>query len=292
MKIAYLGLPLGALLLEHDGHELVFVGLSRTDTPGFSRARAHFGDRLIIKPDARDPALADRAVAASATLLVSWFWTTLIPMSLVRVFPEGGIGSHPSLLPRHRGPDPYFWAIESGDIETGVSVHRIAADYDTGAVLEQRRLTIDPTWNAWKLARALDRPSLAALRSVVKRMSAGERVTEIEQDDREATLAPQPDDEMAALRFDAPTDAVLRRVRALAPAPGAFFELGDHEVVVTNARAAVSYPRVLLPGEAAVVDDTVVVRTADGAIEIVDVEVDGEPMNRFSLASVVRTLRA
>ncbi|MFO0660286.1 MAG: formyltransferase family protein [Polyangiaceae bacterium] len=291
MKIGFLGLPLAALLLEHDGHDLVFVGLSRTDTVGLHRAQSHFGDRLLIKPDASASTLIDRAREAGAELLVSWFWTSLIPLPLVNAFPRGGIGSHPSLLPRHRGPDPYFWAIERGDAVTGVSVHRIAAEYDTGAVLEQRTIEINPSWNAWELARALDRPSLAALRSVVRRLASGEEIREVEQDESLATQAPQPDESLIALHFDAPTDAVLRRVRALAPAPGAYFQLGESDAVVIEAAKAERFPKALLPGEAAVVDGDVVVRTADGAISLIEVELDGEPIDQAELASVVRSLR-
>src|SRR6185436_17968339 len=114
---------------------------------------------------------AARVRALQPDLLVSWFWTTRLPMALIEAARFGGIGAHPSLLPRHRGPDPTYWAIASGDVETGVTVHRIAEDYDTGAILAQERLAIDPHWNAWNLARALDRPSLRLLRATAARFA-------------------------------------------------------------------------------------------------------------------------
>src|SRR3954468_19887327 len=100
-------------------------------------------------------------------------------MSVIEAAPRGGIGVHPSLLPRHRGPDPTYWAIASGDEVTGVTVHRIEADYDTGAILAQEPLRIDPAWNAWNLARALDRPSLRLLRATVARFARGEAVPDL-----------------------------------------------------------------------------------------------------------------
>ena len=99
-----------------------------------------------------------RVRAAAPDLLVSWFWTKRIPARLLSVAPA--VGVHPSLLPRHRGPDPYFWAIDAGDETTGVTAHRLDATYDTGPILAQRTLEIRPSWDAWRLARALDRPSL------------------------------------------------------------------------------------------------------------------------------------
>ena len=113
------------------------------------------------------PRSSTRVRALEPDLLVSWFWTTRLPMSLVGAARFGGIGVHPSLLPRHRGPDPTSWAIAAATPRPGVTVHRLEEDYDTGAILAQARLTIDPTWNAWNLARALDRPSLRLLRETV-----------------------------------------------------------------------------------------------------------------------------
>jgi methionyl-tRNA formyltransferase len=56
-----------------------------------------------------------RIAAAEPELLVSWFWTKRVPARVRALAPLGAIGVHPSLLPRHRGPDPFFWAIDQGD---------------------------------------------------------------------------------------------------------------------------------------------------------------------------------
>src|SRR5262245_51013634 len=105
MRIAFFGLPLAALLLAADGHDIALCALSRSDAVGVRRASRLFGDRLLLRPKADDPALLRRVSALEPDLLVSWFWTTRLPMALVGAARLGGIGAHPSLLPRHRGPD-------------------------------------------------------------------------------------------------------------------------------------------------------------------------------------------
>lgn len=278
LRLVFFGLPLAALLLARDGHEVALVALSRTDAPGLRRARGLFGpDRLLIKPKVTDPALLSRVRALAPDLLVSWFWTTRLPMPLVRAARLGGIGAHPSLLPRHRGPDPTYWALASGDAETGVTVHRIEEDYDTGEILAQERLAIDPGWNAWNLARALDRPSLRLLRATVARFARGEPIEGEAQDPARATAAPFPDDEAAALRWSSSTERVLRHIRALAPAPGAWTEIEGAVVIVTRAAPAPTFPRALEPGEGAVVEGHAVVRTLDGAVLLLEGEIDGVP---------------
>jgi methionyl-tRNA formyltransferase len=225
--------------------------------------------------------------ALSPDLLVSWFWTKRLQAATVSAARLGGFGVHPSLLPRHRGPDPYFAALDHGDRETGVTAHRIADEYDTGALLGARRVAIDPAWNAWQLARALDRPSLALLREIAARFAAGEAIAEIPQDESLATLAPTPPEESGALRWSWDTARVLRRIRALAPAPGAFTEIGGAMVTVHRARAVSQYPRALDPGEAAVVDGHAVVRTADGAVALLKGEIDDAPADAEALATLV-----
>jgi methionyl-tRNA formyltransferase len=287
LRIAFFGLPLAALLLARDGHDVALAALSRTDSVGLRRATRLFGpDRLLIKPRASDPALLDRVRALAPDLLVSWFWTTRLPVALVRAARLGGIGAHPSLLPRHRGPDPTYWALSSGDVETGVTVHRIEKDYDTGDMLAQERLTIDPSWNAWSLARALDRPSLRVLRATVARFSRGEEIPGLPQDPALATQAPFPDDEDAAIRWTWPTSRVLAHVRALSPAPGAWTEIEGAVVTITRAARAKSFPSALEPGEGAVENGLPMVRTMDGAVLLLEGEIDGAPATTEDLAAI------
>ena len=289
MRVVFLGLPMAACLLHADGHDVVLAGLSRPDAPGRFRLRRLLGAERVLDRPKLDRALIARAREARPDLVVSWFWTNKIPGDLVACAPLGGFGVHPSLLPRHRGPDPTSWAILSGDEVTGVTAHRIAPEYDTGAILMQRALAIDPSWNAWQLAKALDRPSLALLREVCARFARGEPPPDVAQDEARATLAPflEPDDERAALRFADSTEHVLRVIRALAPSPGAATEIGGHEVTLLRAKGRAAPPVLEEPGEAAVLGGHVVIRTRDGAIELLMVERDGRVFEGAAIASLL-----
>jgi methionyl-tRNA formyltransferase len=287
LRIVFFGLPLAAVLLAGDGHDVALASFSFAGAPGQRRARRLLGDdRVLVKPRATDPALLGRVRALAPDLLVSWFWTTRLPMALVRAARLGGIGAHPSLLPRHRGPDPTYWAIASGDQVTGVTVHRIEEEYDTGEILAQEPLRIDPAWNAWALGRALDRPSLRLLRATVARFARGERVEGTPQDPALATQAPFPDDVACAVLWTWPSDRVLRHIRALAPAPGAWTEVEGEMVSILRAAPAAKYPGALRPGEGWVEGGRVLVRTLDGAIELLEAEIGGEPAGPGALAAL------
>lgn len=293
MRIAFFGLPLAALCLVADGHELAFAALSRKGLPGTRRLRRALGERMLVVPRV-DRAFASRV--RGCDLVVSWFWTKKLPVEVVRAAPLGGFGVHPSLLPRWRGPDPYFWAIDAGDAVTGVTAHRLDAEYDTGAMLGARELVIDPAWDSWQLARALDRPSLALLRDVTSAFARGAAPAEQVQDESRVTLAPAPDDELLEIDWQRPASAVARRVRAAAPHPGAWTFIGDEAVVVTRTEET-KRPRALAPGEAAVIGGRAVVACAEGALALlagrrVDDEDREHPLDSAGLVDLVRSAQA
>lgn len=55
---------------------------------------------------------------------------------------RGAINVHPSLLPRYRGLSPQHQAILHGDDESGVTVHFIDADVDTGEIIVQKKFPV------------------------------------------------------------------------------------------------------------------------------------------------------
>ena len=285
MRLAVFGLPLAGLLLAADGHEIVLAAVSPVAAPGRRRlrrtARAFF-DTRELSPRALEAAVQSELATRAPELIVSWFWTRRIPERWLRDAPLGGLNAHPSLLPRHRGPDPFFWAIDSGDVVTGVTVHEMESTYDTGRVLAQESVAIGER-NAWQLARALDRPSLRVLRRVVSDLARGVPVPRRAQEPAKATWAPVPSADSLRCDWFASTERVLRRIRALAPRPGLAVEIRGRKLFVIEARRTSNYPLVLHPGEAAVQagpDCRVVIRSGDSAVAIERAVVECAP-NRW-----------
>jgi methionyl-tRNA formyltransferase len=291
VKLAFFGLPLAAILLAADGHDIVYAGV--LPERGLRRLRKLVGaSRVRVTPDLECTDAWKALEQAAPELIVSWFWPRRIPDRVLAT--ATAIGVHPSLLPRHRGPDPYFWAIDAGDPTTGVTAHLLERDYDTGPILGQRTLVIDPEWNSWQLARALDRPSLSLLRETVRAYSAGTPPRALRQRETLATPAPQPNEAELALKWAWPAARVARRIQAAAPWPGAWTEIGDRFVVIVRARVTRDCPRALAPGEAAVrTDGVAVVRAGQDAVELLEgrAEDDETPLDATELARLVADAR-
>jgi methionyl-tRNA formyltransferase len=231
---------------------------------------------VLNRPDLADEGVLRTLASCQPEVLLSWFWPKRIPPAVLALPARGAFGVHPSLLPRWRGPDPYFWAIRSGDRETGVSLHRLEAEYDTGAVLRQARLAIDPQENAWSLARRLDRLGLPLLVEAARTLALGEPSAAVAQELSAVTLAPRPDDSLLAIDWCEPADSILRLIRAAAPYPGASAELGDALVEIIAARLLPSaLPGVLKPAEAVMIHSQVAVQTGRGGLLIDRVRTEG-----------------
>ena len=257
--IAFFGLPLGALCLLHDGYDLSPVTLSPVQVPGRRRLARALGTRRILEAselgEDLEGVVEAELRAARPDLLVSWFWTRKLPGEWLSLARLGGLNAHPSLLPRHRGSDPYFWAIDTGDELSGATVHQLGPEYDTGDILLQEAVAVGER-NAWQLARALDRPALRLLREAVRRFATGRAPPATPQDAARATPAPAPSGELLRVDWRWPTVRILRRIRALSPTPGLALEIAGLPFFVTRAHAAPRQGGPLEPGEAAAVSYT------------------------------------
>lgn len=293
MRILYLGLPLGALHLLGSGFTPVVIALGHPDAPGARRLRKRIDPRTLVlgRPRLDDPEVLRLLASSKPDVIISFFWPRRIPEAVLALAPRGAFGTHPSLLPRWRGPDPYFWAIREGDATTGVTLHRLARDYDTGAVVERRELPLADSFNAWTLARALDRPALALLADAARRLRDGEALDGDAQDDALSTHAPEPSDADYSVDWDDDAESIVRLVRASAPTPGALADIEDETVEIVRASVYEREPpRSLEPAEAFVDDDHVVVCAGDGAVRIeLARDEQGEP---FDLVAHVRARQA
>ena len=111
----------------------------------------------------------------------------------------GGIGYHPSLLPRHRGIAAIEWTIKERDPITGGSIYHLADRMDTGAIAAQVWCFVKKGESARELwERALAPIGLDLIRSVVRYANEHDELPATPQDEQFATLAPLIEEPVAA----------------------------------------------------------------------------------------------
>lgn len=125
-------------------------------------------------------------------LIVSAHSHWIISQKCIDKCRHGGIGFHPSMLPRHRGQDAVRWTIHMGDAIAGGTVYRLEDKCDGGAILAQRPLFVKPGWDYHDLWRAIFPVGVRLLLETVDAIEH-HRVTETEQDEDCATWEPSWD---------------------------------------------------------------------------------------------------
>jgi methionyl-tRNA formyltransferase len=294
MRILYLGLPLGALCLKRAGHAPLAIGLSYPRWPGGRRVRRTLGrgGALVLGwPALEDPEVIRTIASMQPEALLCWFWPRRVPPSVLALAPRGAFNVHPSLLPRWRGPDPTFWAVRAGDAVTGVTLHRMAAEYDAGPIVAQREVAIAATDDAWSLADRLARPGLALLVECAERLARGERLDGSAQDEAQATWAPRPTEDELWVDWRARAGEVLALVRACGRRRGAHAVIGAHDVEIVQAAAwSGELPKALAPAEALLVGEGLAVRCGDSAVLVSEVrDADGVSHEGAALHALAHT---
>lgn len=79
----------------------------------------------------------------------------ILPETVFKAPKYGSINIHPTLLPKYRGSNPFFWMYYDEDMTAGVTLHWIDSGIDTGKIIEQRSITIDYGTDAEQLERRL-----------------------------------------------------------------------------------------------------------------------------------------
>lgn len=207
-------------------------------------------------------------------LIVSGGFPWRIPADVLALPRLGAINFHDALLPRHRGPNATGWAFRMGDTETGLTIHRLTPEFDTGPILAQAGVPITDDDNLSSLmAKLVDRaPGL--LRRALERVAQGEEGDP--QDESQATEAGLFEDAWRIIDWNQSARAIHNQVRSWVgfrdiPA-GALGDIDGETVQITKTRLAPTGPTKQKPVQPGTVvrrdDESLVVQCGDGPIAI------------------------
>jgi methionyl-tRNA formyltransferase len=185
-----LGLKVMKRLVE-DGHEITGIA----PPPQNIRADKMVGYATlkgipIIKDCDR---LTSKDIPDGTELIVAAHSHWMISDKIIEKCRYGGIGFHPSLLPRHRGRDAVRWAVAMGDFVTGGTVYRLDSDVCGGGdIVLQKMVWIDKSWDYHELWHHLLPLGVDMVSEAVKLIEAG-KAERVPQDERFATFEPSWD---------------------------------------------------------------------------------------------------
>ncbi len=166
-----------------------------------------------------DAAVAELAAFCPDVLIVAAYGL-ILPQRVLDIPRLMPVNVHASLLPKYRGAAPIQRAIMNGDAVTGVTIMRMEAGMDTGAILMQRAVGIGLGDTSADLHDELAREGADLLIMALERLAAGS-LASIPQDGARATHAPKLRKEEGFVDLALPARALHARIRGLTPWPGA-----------------------------------------------------------------------
>src|SRR3989338_5768577 len=179
----------------------------------------------VLQPDSvnEEPFLAELRGLAPDIIVVVAFGQRL-SRAFIELPKICCINLHASLLPKYRGAAPINWAIIRGETQTGVTILRVAEKMDSGDIIAQDFVGIDPEENAGGLEERLAHIGANLLTKVVDGFELS-NVCFLQQRHDLATIAPKLKREDGLIKWAQPAQKVHNSIRGMNPRPGAYTSL-------------------------------------------------------------------
>jgi len=291
LRIIFMGTPQFAVPtltgIVAAGHEVVaaYTQPPRPAGRGMAarRAQVHVcaeaaGIPVLTPVSFKSSATQAELLAKGADVAVVVAYGLILPVPVLEAPPHGCLNLHGSALPRWRGAAPIARAIMAGDTETAATVMRMDQGLDTGPVCLAERIAIAPDMTAGDLH---DHMAVVGAGLMVRALAALEQggLDCHPQPVEGASYARKIDKSEARIEFARPAGEVHNLVRALSPAPGAWFETGKDgqreriKVLRSTLAEGSGVPGVLL-------DSHLAVACGRGAVRLLEVQrAGGRPMS-------------
>ena len=238
----------------------------------------------ILQPESyKKPEVWEQMASHDADLCVMAYVLLFVPEEALNVPKYGSIQYHPSLLPWHKGPSSINWPIIMGKEKTGLSIFWPDNGLDTGPILMQKEVDIEPDDTLGSVYfNKLYPLGVEAMMESIELVRAGNAPREV-QDPDAGSYEGWCRKEDAQIDWSKPAYEVYNLIRGANPQPGAWTSFNGAEVKIFDSRRVDGSGA---PGSVlAVSDEGIDVATADGAIRVMKVRADAGKLGASEYAA-------
>lgn len=295
LRIVYLGTPefavAGLRALVEGGYKVVAV-VTMPDKPAGRGHQLQFSDVKKYALEAGLPVLQPEKLKDEAFVEeLRSYKADLQIVTAFRMLPEvvwamprlGTFNVHGSLLPQYRGAAPINWAVMNGEKETGLTTFMLKHEIDTGNMILQERIAIDPDENVGSVHdRLMALSTQMVLRTVdliIDCENKGIPVpTTPQPESTELKPAPKIFKEDCEIRFDQKTaEEVHNFVRGLSPYPAAWCSLTIKGETFDNVKVyAVETMENGAKWAGQLDKSSIIVPCKEGAVRVLELQVPGK----------------
>lgn len=186
----------------------------------------------------------------------------ILPKAILEAPRTGCLNIHASLLPRWRGAAPIQRAILAGDKETGITLMKMDAGLDTGDMLWTEKVPLDAHMTTPRLLDLLTKAGIHTLLKALPLYLDG-KLAPIPQPQEGVTYADKLAKEEGLLDWTASASFLERKIRALNPWPGTWFDVGYDRIKVLE---AIALPLSSSASPGTVLDNQLTIACGEGAL--------------------------
>lgn len=197
------------------------------------------GMKVLQPLKLKDPAFLEELSGLKADLQIVVAFR-MLPEVVWNMPPMGTVNLHGSLLPQYRGAAPINWAIINGEVYTGVSTFQLKHEIDTGDMLLQEKIDIQPEDNAGTLHDKMKEIGAQLMLKTVNGLADGalkkiSQETMIGQSTDTLKHAPKIFTETCEINWSLPGQTICNLIRGLSPYPAAFTYLNGKRLKIFEA---------------------------------------------------------
>ncbi len=186
------------------------------------------------------------------TVVLMMTFPFIIPQEILSIPKQGFINFHYGILPECRGPQPILWHLLNNDTHAGLTVHKVDDGIDTGDIIMQEKIRIEPndTYGTLQAKSAFLGAKMAA--GLMKILDYGSIVPGVRQDKSRAAYFNMPLAKQLTVNWnDMSAAEIVRLVNACNPwNKGAGTIINDWGIGLTEVEIVGDYDnRNVKPGE-------------------------------------------
>lgn len=233
LRIAFMGTPAFSVtileaLVENDYH--VALAFSQDDKAVGRKKIIEKTPVKIFCEQKNIPIFTPQKIDVEAVALLQQFkidlvilvaYGKILPQAFLEIPPLGAINIHPSLLPKFRGPSPIQNALLEGELVTGSTIMLMDAGVDTGDILRQKKISINPQETYIELSQKLAIFSSTLLLETMVDFLQGQIVPQ-KQDATQASYCKLIRRNDGQIHWQESGEAIFNKFRALAGWPGIY----------------------------------------------------------------------
>ena len=235
----------------------------------------------------KSPQVREEFISLNADLAILAFVSYIVPEQVFSVPRLGSICFHPSLLPKYRGASAINWTLIKGESVTGLTLFWVDKGIDTGPVLLQKEVKVEPDDTTGSLYFNKIFPlGIEAIGEAVDLIKAG-NPPRIMQDESKANYDPICGDEHAKIDWSKPAQEVYNLIRGCDPQPGAHTDWQGKMLRVFDARLRLEKNSAPAGQVTAIGADDIAVALNGGTLMVKKMRGEGAKMSAVEFAKQV-----